>query len=70
MSGRPRGPFMLYTRFERARVLGARALQISLGAPVLEGDPSRAIDPLELANRELAAAVLPIRVQRLRDGRD
>ncbi|MDD1756918.1 MAG: DNA-directed RNA polymerase subunit K, partial [Methanomassiliicoccales archaeon] len=24
-----------YTRFEKARIIGARALQISLGAPVL-----------------------------------
>jgi DNA-directed RNA polymerase subunit K len=61
---------MLYTRFERARILGARALQISLGAPVLEGDPSRLIDPLELATREFDATLLPISVQRLRDAPD
>ena len=27
---------MKYTRFEKARIIGARALQISYGAPVLD----------------------------------
>ncbi|MGQ0798389.1 MAG: DNA-directed RNA polymerase subunit K [Methanobacteriota archaeon] len=52
-----------YTRFERARLLGARALQISLGAPsMIEIDG--ALDPLRLAWQELEAAQLPMRVQR------
>ena len=29
---------MKYTRFEKARIIGARALQISYGAPVLDKD--------------------------------
>jgi hypothetical protein len=40
------------TKYERARILGARALQISLGAPVLvqlEGE----MDPLVIALKEL-----------------
>ena len=65
------GPPIL-TRFERARILGTRALQISMGAPVLiefeeEHDIS---DPLEIAERELKERVLPISVRRfLPDGR-
>lgn len=54
---------MDYTRFERARLLGARALQIALGAPPLI-DIEGAFDPLQLAWQELEAAQLPIRVQR------
>lgn len=43
-------PYM--TKYERARVLGTRALQIAMGAPVmveLEGET----DPLEIARKEL-----------------
>lgn len=43
-------PFM--TKYERARILGTRALQIAMGAPVmveLEGET----DPLEIARKEL-----------------
>src|SRR5512137_1231380 len=38
-----------YTRFERARIIGARALQISLGAPILVDIPEATIDPIEIA---------------------
>ena len=52
------------TRFEKARVVGARALQISMGAPLLiavsEGF-SRAID---VALGELEAGTLPITIRR------
>lgn len=53
-----------YTRFERARILGARALQISLGAPILIDVPPDLIDPVEIAEREFAANVIPITVRR------
>jgi DNA-directed RNA polymerase subunit K len=53
-----------YTRFERARILGARALQISLGAPVLIDVPSTLVDPVELAELEFAAGRIPITVRR------
>jgi DNA-directed RNA polymerase I, II, and III subunit RPABC2 len=51
------------TKYERARILGTRALQISLGAPVLVelGDE---IDPLEIAMRELKAKKIPIVIRR------
>lgn len=53
-----------FTRFERARILGARALQLSLGAPILIEVPPTLIDPVEIAEREFAAAVIPINVRR------
>ena len=51
------------TKYERARILGTRALQISLGAPVLVelGDE---IDPLEIAMKELKAKKIPIVIRR------
>lgn len=52
-----------YTRFERARIIGARALQIAMGAPVLVEDNGR-LDPLNLAIEELKAGVIPITVKR------
>jgi DNA-directed RNA polymerase subunit K len=53
-----------YTRFERARILGARALQVSLGAPILIDVPADLIDPVEIAEREFEAGVIPITVRR------
>ncbi|KKF97702.1 DNA-directed RNA polymerase subunit K [Methanosarcina mazei] len=52
-----------YTRFERARIVGARALQIAMGAPVLVEDDGR-LDPLGVAIEELKAGVIPITVKR------
>jgi DNA-directed RNA polymerase subunit K/omega len=59
----PIGPEQ-YTRFERARILGARALQISLGAPILIEVESSLVDPVEIAEREFAASRIPITVRR------
>lgn len=51
-----------YTRYERARIIGARALQISMGAPVLiEVDKK---EPIEIAYIELEKGVIPITVKR------
>jgi DNA-directed RNA polymerase subunit K len=64
-SNRPRrGPE--YTRFERARILGARALQVSLGAPILIDVPPELVDPVEIAELEFAANMIPITVRRSR----
>jgi DNA-directed RNA polymerase I, II, and III subunit RPABC2 len=62
------GPRKL-TRFERARVVGARALQISMGAPVLV-DASRELrSPIDIALMELEENVLPMSIRRsLPDG--
>ncbi len=53
-----------FTRFERARILGARALQVSLGAPILLDVEAGLVDPVEIAEREFAAGVIPITVRR------
>ena len=57
------------TRFEEARVIGARALQISMGAPILTKHTEGITDPIELALIELKENVLPITIRRtLPDG--
>ncbi|MDG5761113.1 DNA-directed RNA polymerase subunit K [Natronococcus sp. A-GB1] len=51
-----------HNRYEKARILGARALQISYGAPVLiETDRS---EPILIAAEEYDADVLPFTVNR------
>ncbi len=51
-----------YTRFEKARIVGARAIQISCGAPVLVEDVSGLIDPIDVALAEFDKDVIPISV--------
>ncbi|GFO96959.1 DNA-directed RNA polymerase subunit K [groundwater metagenome] len=51
-----------YTRYERARIIGARALQISMGAPVLIDVDKK--EPIEIAYIELEKGVIPITVKR------
>lgn len=52
------------TRFEKARVVGARALQIAMGAPILISPSSGTGNPIDIALAELEAGVLPITVRR------
>ncbi|OJK01033.1 DNA-directed RNA polymerase core subunit RPO26 [Aspergillus aculeatinus CBS 121060] len=59
-------PYM--TKYERARVLGTRALQISMNAPVLV-DLEGETDPLQIAIKELNQKKIPLIVRRyLPDG--
>ena len=51
-----------YTRYERARIIGARALQISRGAPTLL--KTKIKDPIEIAQLEFEKGVIPIDVKR------
>jgi DNA-directed RNA polymerase subunit K len=54
-----------YTRFEKARIIGARALQISMGAPsTLAKIPKEVIDPVEIAMLEFDEGAIPITVRR------
>ncbi|WMV44376.1 hypothetical protein MTR67_037761 [Solanum verrucosum] len=66
---RPRKTSKFMTKYERARILGTRALQISMNAPVmveLEGET----DPLEIAMKELRERKIPFTIRRyLPDGR-
>ena len=55
---------MRYTRFERARIIGARALQISMGAPILVDVPDDQIDPIEISITEYNEDVIPMTVKR------
>ncbi|XP_050365236.1 DNA-directed RNA polymerases II and V subunit 6B-like isoform X2 [Argentina anserina] len=65
---RPRKTSKFMTKYERARILGTRAVQISMNAPVmveLEGET----DPLEIAMKELRERKIPFTIRRyLPDG--
>ncbi|MGQ9623792.1 MAG: DNA-directed RNA polymerase subunit K [Candidatus Bathycorpusculaceae bacterium] len=57
------------TRFEKARIVGARALQISMGAPVLIDITEESSSPIDMALREFESGILPITIRRtLPDG--
>lgn len=58
---------MEYTKYERARIIGARALQISMSAPVLIKTDLQ--DPVAIAEKELEEGVLPITVRRINPAR-
>jgi DNA-directed RNA polymerase subunit K/omega len=51
-------------RYELARIIGARALQLSLGAPPLIEVGSGISDSMVLAKREFESDVIPIEVLR------
>ncbi|OUM66951.1 hypothetical protein PIROE2DRAFT_20099 [Piromyces sp. E2] len=56
------------TKYERARVLGTRALQISMNAPVMV-ELNGETDPLQIAMRELREKKIPLLIRRyLPDG--
>jgi len=63
------GPITL-TRFEKARIMGARALQLSLGAPVFIKIPKNATTSLEIAMEELKQRVIPIVIKRTLPNQD
>jgi DNA-directed RNA polymerase I, II, and III subunit RPABC2 len=52
------------TRFEKARIMGARALQLSLGAPIFIEIPKNATTSLEIAMEELKQKLLPVTIKR------
>ena len=53
-----------YTKYEKARIIGARALQIAMGAPILIN--TEKTDPIEIAIEEFERGVIPITVRRRR----
>ena len=55
---------MEYTKFEKARIIGARALQLAYGAPPLIKVPIEVTDPLRLAELEYSEDAIPIVVVR------
>ena len=52
------------TRFEKARIMGARALQLSFGAPSFIKIPKNATTSLDIAMEELNKRVIPIIIKR------
>eukprot|EP00747_Dinoflagellata_sp_TGD_P166404 gnl/TRDRNA2_/TRDRNA2_189136_c0_seq1.p1 gnl/TRDRNA2_/TRDRNA2_189136_c0~~gnl/TRDRNA2_/TRDRNA2_189136_c0_seq1.p1 ORF type:complete len:140 (+),score=31.83 gnl/TRDRNA2_/TRDRNA2_189136_c0_seq1:54-422(+) len=63
---RKTSPYM--TKYERARILGSRALQISMNAPIMV-ELNGETDPLLIAEKELNDRVVPMVVRRyLPDG--
>ncbi|MBU5688558.1 MAG: DNA-directed RNA polymerase subunit K [Candidatus Aenigmarchaeota archaeon] len=63
----PEWPKDRLTRFEVARIIGARALQIFLGAPLLI--KTDASDPMEIAEQEFRQMKIPMTIKRpLPDG--
>ena len=63
-----------YTKYEKARMIGSRALQLSMGAPFLvkmdAADLERIkYNPIEIALKEFNEGVLPITVKRPTVGR-
>ena len=53
------------TRFEKARIMGARALQLSLGAPPFIDIPETAATSLDIAMEELDQRLIPISIRRV-----
>ena len=53
------------TRFEKARIMGARALQLSLGAPPFIPIPKTARISLDISMAELEQKVIPITIRRV-----
>lgn len=59
-----------HTKYERARIIGSRALQISQGAPMLVKLTKKQLEelkynPVEIAKREYAEGVIPIGIKRV-----
>jgi len=67
MASKIKHPFPFeYTRFEKARIIGSRALQIAMGAPVLIEASGR--NPMEIAHEEFERNVIPVTVKRKSEG--
>ena len=60
---------MQYTKYEKARLIGARALQISMGAPFLIKLEKKDLEqlkynPVKIATMEFDKDILPISIKR------
>ena len=58
-----------FTRYEIARIIGARALQIAMDAPLLLNIPEEELnnmrfDAIKIAEKEFSSGVLPIAINR------
>ena len=62
---------MKYTKYEKARLIGARALQIAMGAPLLlklseEELENIRYDPIKISKLEFEKGILPISILAVR----
>jgi len=60
---------MEYTKYEKARIIGARSLQLSMGAPFMVNLPEKDLkklgfNTLEIAKMEFEQGLIPITVRR------
>ena len=60
---------MKLTKYEKARLIGARALQIAMGAPILlnlskDDLEELKFDPITIAEKEMSEEILPITIKR------
>ncbi len=52
------------TRFEKARIVGARSLQLAMGAPAFVTIEKSLRDPIAIASAELEEGGLPVSIRR------
>ncbi|MBS3135280.1 DNA-directed RNA polymerase subunit K [Candidatus Woesearchaeota archaeon] len=60
---------MQYNKYEKARIIGARALQIAMGAPMLVKLSEKDLEeikfnPIEISKKEFNKGILPITIKR------
>lgn len=53
-----------YSKFEKTRIISARALQIAQGSPVLVDLGKGEFDPIAIAQKEWEAGLIPIDIKR------
>ncbi len=53
------------TKYEKSRIIGARALQISMGAPILVESLEKIGNPVKVAEKELEYGILPLTIRRI-----
>jgi DNA-directed RNA polymerase subunit K/omega len=59
----------IFTKYEKARIIGARALQLAMGAPPLMKLDKKILEsmsysPVEIAKKEFDDKILPITIKR------
>jgi DNA-directed RNA polymerase subunit K len=60
---------MKYTKYEKARLIGARSLQISMGAPIMakltpEDISKLKYNPIEIAKIEMDQGLIPMEIKK------
>ena len=60
---------MEYTKYEKARIIGSRALQLSMGAPLLVNLDEKGLEairynPVEIAKLEFNAGLIPMAIKK------